>query len=284
MPKIAAVQMDITLGDVAGNVSRMEAHLRQTAAAGAALTVFPECAVTGYCFASKDEAWPLAEAIPGPTSEHFTALCRDLQTYMVYGTLEKAGEDLFNAAVLVGPDGVIGTYRKVHLPFLGIDMHTTFGDCPFAVHQAGELRVGMLICYDAAFPEATRALALQGADVIVLPTNWPPGGESASAYVVNARAMENSVYFVAVNRIGTERGFRFIGMSKIADPSGYTLANCETADPAVLWADVVTAKSRNKHIVRVPGKHEIDRLADRRPEMYGLLGEAHQLPRPGRGS
>jgi len=281
MPQLAAVQMDITLGDVAGNVSRMEQHLRQTTAAGATLTIFPECAVTGYCFTSQEEAWPHAEPIPGPTSERFTALCRDLKTYVVYGTLERDGDRLFNAAVLVGPEGVIGTYRKVHLPFLGIDMHTTYGDCPFAVHQAGDLKVGMLICYDAAFPEATRTLALMGADVVVLPTNWPPGSETAAMHVVNARAMENAIYFVAVNRVGTERGFRFIGMSKIADPSGYTLAQCETADPAVLLAQVDLNKSRNKHLIRVPGKHEINRLADRRPEMYGHLVEPHQLQRPG---
>ncbi len=130
------------------------------------------------------------------------------------------GEKLFNTAVLVGPIGVIGSYRKVHLPYLGIDMFTSYGDRPFAVHNAGELKVGMNICYDAAFPEAARSLAIQGADLIALPTNWPPGAECTAASVINARAMENAIYFIAVNRVGTERGFDFIGRSKIVDPSG----------------------------------------------------------------
>ena len=99
--------------------------------------------------------------------------------------------------MLVGPTGVIGSYRKVHLPYLGIDMFTSYGDRPFAVHNAVDLKVGMSICYDAAFPEASRSLAILGADLVALPTNWPPGAECTAASVINARAMENAVYFIA---------------------------------------------------------------------------------------
>lgn len=280
MMKIAGVQMDVTLADVNRNLERMIERMRETTAAGARLTVFPECALCGYCFDSLEEARPHAQPIPGPATERIRAACAELGGYAIFGMLELDGAKLYNAAVLVGPTGVIGSYRKVHLPYLGIDMFTSFGDRPFAVHNAGELKVGMNICYDASFPEGARSLAILGADLIVLPTNWPPGSECTAASVINARAIENAVYFIAVNRVGSERGFDFIGRSKIADPGGQTLAEAEGASEEILYAEIDPARSRRKHIIRVPGKHEIDRLADRRPEMYGLLIQPHSLKSP----
>jgi predicted amidohydrolase len=313
--KIAGVQMDVGLKDVAGNLQRIVSSLRETASRGAKLTVFPECAVPGYCFDSLAEARPYAQTIPGPATEHVRAACAELGCYAIFGMLEleerpsspplgegrgegerktaggphrnplpegegKPGPRIFNAAALVGPAGLIGSYRKIHLPFLGVDMFTSYGGRPFAVHQAGDLKVGKTICYDAAFPEAARSLAILGADLIALPTNWPPGSECTAAYVINARAMENAVYFISANRVGTERGFRFIGMSRIVDPSGETLAEAGGTGEEILYADIDPAKARRKHLIRVPGKHEIDRLADRRPEMYGLLTEPHSLKSP----
>ena len=94
--------------------------------------------------------------------------------------------------------------------------------------------------------------------------------------------MENAVYFMAVNRVGFERGFRFIGQSSVCDPSGETLAQASKDQEEILYAEIDPAKARNKRIVRVSDKHQIDRLADRRPEMYGMLTEPHNLKRPGR--
>lgn len=279
--KIAGVQLDISIGQPVRNRARMIEKLRETAAAGAALTVFPECAVPGYCFGSLEEAREFAEPLPGPSTEAFTRACAELGVYCIFGLLEADGPRVFNAAALVGPQGLIGAYRKVHLPYLGVDMHTTPGDRPFAVHQAGGVRIGMNICYDAAFPEAARTLAILGADVIVLPTNWPPGAECTACSVISARALENAVYYIAVNRVGEERGFRFIGMSRICDTNGETLAVSQTTDEEILYADIDQARARRKHIIRVPGKHEIDRLADRRPEMYGELVKPQTLKRPG---
>src|ERR1019366_4698790 len=101
------------------------------------------------------------------------------------------GAHLFNACALVGPDGVIGVYRKVHLPFLGVDRWVDPGDRPFVVHEAGALRVGMHICYDGSFPETGRVLSLLGADLLVLPTNWPTHAETAAEHMIATRAMEN---------------------------------------------------------------------------------------------
>ncbi len=281
--KIAAVQMDVRIGEVDHNLDAIEARLRETVSNGAALSVFPECAVTGYCFKSLEEARQFAQPLSDSSAvARMTALCGDLDTHAVFGMLEADGDRVFNAAVLVGPSGLIGSYRKVHLPFLGVDMFSTFGDVKFKVHQAGDLRIGMNICYDSAFPEAARSLTLLGADLIALPTNWPPGAECVAGYVINARAMENAVYYAVANRVGEERGFRFIGRSRICAPNGQTLATSEDDAETILYADIDPELARTKLAVREPGRHAIDRLADRRPEMYGALTEPHSLPRPGR--
>jgi predicted amidohydrolase len=114
-------------------------------------------------------------------------------------------------------------------------------------------------------------MALDGADLLVLPTNWPPGAECTADFVINTRALENKVYYLAVNRVGSERGFTFIGKSKICDTNGNTLAVAEHTRETTLYAEIDVAESRKKRIVRVPDKHIIDRFADRRPEMYGRL-------------
>lgn len=268
--KIAAAQIDVALADVQRNLARMRDSVREAHGRGARLTVFPECALAGYCYESLAEARPHAQTVPGPATESMRSLCRELDVFVVFGLLEAAADKIHNACTLVGPSGVLGSYRKVHLPYLGIDRFATPGD-GFSVADAGDMRVGMHICYDGTFPEAARVLALEGADLIVLPTNWPPGSECTPRVVISARALENNVYFAAVNRVGVERGFRFIGHSKICGPDGADLASADHADEAILYAEVDPAKARDKHLVRVPGEHEINRFADRRPETYGRI-------------
>ena len=104
--------------------------------------------------------------------------------------------------------------------------------------RSAGLRVGMNICYDGGFPESARVLTLLGADLVVLPTNWPPGAECAADYTSNARAMENTIYYVAVNRVGKERGFTFIGRSRICDPLGKTIATADEQSETILYADI----------------------------------------------
>jgi predicted amidohydrolase len=271
--KIAVAQIDIAFADRERNLARMIQVLEETAGQGAKLTVFPEAALTGYCFDSLDEARPHCEPIPGPSTRRMTDVCRKLDFHVIYGLLEADGERVFNACVLVGPDGVVATYRKVHLPFLGVDRFTTPGDQPFAVHEAAGMRIGMNICYDGGFPEPARVLTLLGADLVVLPTNWPPGAECMAGCVVNARAMENNIFYAACDRVGDERGFHFIGQSKIAGPSGQVLAEAAHDREAILYADVNVAVARQKKIVRRAKLHEIDRIRDRRPEFYGPIVE-----------
>jgi predicted amidohydrolase len=271
--KIAAVQMDCRLGDCPHNLQRIRTELRQAAGEGARLVVFPECALGGYGFDSKEEAWPHAEPVPGPSTETLADDCRRLGAWAVVGMLERdeATGRLYNTAALIGPAGVTATYRKIHLPCLGVDRFTAPGDRPFAVHDLGGLRVGINICYDGSFPESSRVLALLGADLIVLPTNWPPAARRNPQFVVQTRALENHVYYAAVNRVGEEAGFRFIGLSRIVDCNGDLLAGSDGDREEVLFAEIDPERARQKRIVNVPGKYEINRVGDRRPEMYGRL-------------
>jgi predicted amidohydrolase len=273
MWKIAAVQMDCRFADKVANLDAIRSRLREAVNHGARLVVFPECALSGYCFESKQEALPLAEPVPGPSTEAIAEDCRKAKVWAVVGMLEARPADgaMFNACVLIGPNGVAATYRKIHLPFLGVDRFTTPGDQPFAVHDLGGLRTGMTICYDGSFPEAARCLMLEGADLIVLPTNWPAGAISTARILIPARALENQVYFAAVNRVGEERGFQFIGMSRILDCRGEPLAKSDDDRPTILYADLDPALARNKHIIHIPGAYELHRTAHRRPDMYGPL-------------
>src|SRR5262249_33693261 len=161
---------------------------------------------------------------------------------------------LFNACALVGPHGVAGSYRKIHLPCLGVDRFVTPGDRPFAVHDLGGLRIGINICYDGSFPEAGRVLTLLGADLVVLPTNWPPGAAKTAEYLVPARALENHIYYLAVNRVGEERGFRFIGGSRLAGCNGDLLARAQEGEE-ILYAEIDPLQARQKRIIHIPGQY-----------------------------
>jgi predicted amidohydrolase len=227
--------------------------------------------LTGYAFDSKEEALAFAEPIPGPTTDWLAGLCRKLDIWAAVGMLERAGDDLFNVCVLVGPKGFSSVYRKIHLPFLGVDRFTTLGNRPFAVQDLGGLRIGMNICYDGGFPESARVLMLLGTDLIVLPTNWPVGAESTVCHLVQCRALENHVFYVAVNRIGSDGPTSYIGQSKIVNVNGEPLAAAGAQEETILFAEIDPLVARNNKIVRIPGKYQLDRLKDRRPEMYGPL-------------
>jgi predicted amidohydrolase len=270
--RIACVQMDVSIGDVEANRRRIIERMRTAADSGAELVIFPECALTGYCFDSLEEAAPFAEPIDGPSSLAFADACRETGVHAVIGFIEKDASSFYNAAMLVGPGGpIIGTYRKVHLPFLGVDRFLTPGNRPFEVFELPLGRIGINICYDASFPEAARALKLLGAELIILPTNWPAGAWRTAEFIINARACENHVNFAAANRCGIERGWQFIGRSKVVDFSGDTLGEASREGEEILIIDADLQEANKNKIVNVPGSYEIDRLADRRPEFYEII-------------
>ena len=269
--RIAAVQMNPKIGETETNLLTILDRLQEVAKNGAKLVVFPECALSGYGFGSRLEALAQAESIPGPSVDRVADACRNLNVSCIFGLLERDGNHLFNACVLIGPKGVVGSYRKIHLPFLGVDRFVDPGDRDYAIHEAEGIKIGMHICYDGAFPEPPRVLTLLGAELLVLPTNWPTHSENAAEHMMSCRALENVVYTIAVNRVGEESGFKFIGRSSIMDTAGNRLAFASPEAEEILYAEIEPAVARQKKLIRRPGLHEIDRIADRRPGFYQAI-------------
>jgi predicted amidohydrolase len=170
--RVAVAQIDPKLAAKERNLDACLARLDEAVAEAAELLVLPECAISGYMFESAEEALPYAEEIPGPSTEALEEACSRTGAHVVCGLLERDGDRLHNTAVFVGPDGLVGSYRKTHLPFLGVDRFVTPGD-DLPVWDTPLGRIGIEICYDLRFPEVTRTLALRGADIVCHPTNFP---------------------------------------------------------------------------------------------------------------
>ena len=275
--KLAAVQMDVKILEKQHNLEKVLAQLEAAARLGAKLVVFPECALSGYCFESKTEAWAASETVPGPASEKLAEVAKRLDCTAVVGMLERAGDRIYNAAVVVSPQGVVGIYRKVHLPFVGIDRFDALGNTPFPVFDTPHARLGVNICFDCSFPESGRMVKLQGAQVLCIPTNWPIGSDSWE-HTPKVRATENHLVVIAADRVGEERGFRFAGHSQIVDFTGRVLAEAGDAEETIICGEVDLAAADNNRVVRVPGLWEFDRIEARRPEMYTAITE----PKPRR--
>ncbi len=271
---VAAAQIEPKLAEPERNLEACLARLEEAAAAGAELLVLPECAIPGYMFESAEEALPFAEEVPGPSSEVLERESRRLGMHVVCGLLERDGDTLRNAAVLVGPDGLVGTYRKTHLPFLGVDRFVFPGD-ELTVYDTPLGRIGVEICYDLRFPEVTRTLALRGADIVAHPTNFPIAAKLQTELITVARAAENRIYLLTANRVGKERLGEFCGWSQIVDPYGTRLAEAGETEEALLVADVDVEKARDKDYV-IPGEYELYLFGHRRPELYGAIVEETQ--------
>ena len=275
--KIAGIQMNPKILKKKTNLVRAIDMIQDAVRNEAELIVFPECALTGYCYSSLEEASTSAEPINGASIQRISVLCKELGAYVVIGFLEVDGRTIFNSLAFTGPDGLIGRYRKIHLPYLGVDRFLSPGDEPFKVYDTEVGKIGMNICYDSSFPESSRVLALKGAELIVLSTNWPRGVEYYPKYVVHTRAIENRVNYAAINRTGVERGIKFCGLSKIVDCSGKTLAEATRSKEETIYAWVDLEKARNKKSIKIPGEWETDRIMDRRPEFYTKICDPKTL-------
>ena len=270
--KIAAVQTNPVLMSNEENLKKITANIRKAAENRANLIVFPECSLTGYIFQSREEALPFAETIPGPSTEKITALCQEMQVHVIFGLLEKEGGKLYNAAAFIGPEGLIGKYRKNHLPFLGIDRFVDRGDKPFKVYETPIGNIGIEICYDIIFPESSRVMTLQGADILVISTNFPRDrADDVIQHVIPTRAVENTVHVVAADRVGSERNAAFAGQSKIVSTSGKTLCQASVDKEEIIYGEVDLDKARKKHLTIIAGEYEVDHIKDRRPGLYGEI-------------
>jgi predicted amidohydrolase len=272
--RAAAVQMEPRIGETARNVERSLEMIAAAAAAGAQLVVLPELCNSGYVFASRDEALALAEsAVDGPSVQAWADAAGRHGLHIVAGFAERDGDTLYNSAVLLGPAGRIGTYRKNHL-WAEEQLFFAPGNLGVPVFTTPIGRIACAICYDIWFPEVFRLAALGGAEVLCVSTNWVPMPEQPAhlPMMANVLAMggahSNSLFVVAADRIGTERGQPFLGSSLIVGPTGWPLAGPASVDrEEVLTADLdvgdVLARRRLNRFN--------DLLADRRPSIYGAL-------------
>jgi predicted amidohydrolase len=271
--RVGIVQTDPQLGDVGGNLRRSIEWLEKAAAGGCALVVFPECALSGYMFVDAAEATRAAIGVPGPEIDALLEACARLQLHCVVGVLERDGETLLNTALLLGPAGLVGAYRKSHIACIGVDCFTTPGEDSYEVFDTPIGRIGLQICYDWRFPEITRVLALAGAEIVAHPTNSPVAARELADYVPRTRAVENAVYFLTANRVGVEAGATFYGCSQIVDPFGTVIALADDASESLIVAEIDLALAREKTKEPGEGQYAVRLFADRRPELYGPLAD-----------
>jgi predicted amidohydrolase len=267
---VGVAQIEPRLGEAERNLETCLARLEEAAAEGCSLLVLPECASSGYMFESPEEAAPHAQAIPGSFSEALTEACIRLRTYCVAGMLEREGDLLRNTALLTGPEGILGRYRKSHLPCLGVDRFVAPGD-DLGVFETPIGRIGIEICYDLRFPEVTRTLALCGAEIVAHPTNWPLAARSNADVLTRARAHENRLFLLTANRVGRERAAEFCGWSQVCDVRGDRLVAASESDEGVFLAEIDLEEARQKDLIPIPGEYEMYLFGDRRPELYGML-------------
>lgn len=228
------------------------------------LLVLPELANSGYNFANRDQAFANAEEVGNSRFINLlTQFCRRKNAWVASGFNERDGDQLFNSAVLVGPEGLVGKYQKIHLFLHEKDIFSP-GNAGLPVFATPIGNIALLVCFDWIFPEVWRILALKGADVICHCSNLVlPGFAQRS---VPIHALINHVYVITANRIGREDNLTFTGMSTIADPLGNVVyqAGAETVETRIFSFDLELA--RNK--MMTPRN---DLFADRRPEMYQEL-------------
>ncbi|MDQ5840485.1 MAG: carbon-nitrogen hydrolase family protein, partial [Chloroflexota bacterium] len=169
--RVAACQIDPQLGEVDRNLEHIERVVAEAATAGARLVVLPEAAVTGYVFENLDEALTVAQRAGAVAEQRLADAAVGAGVALIVGTLEAEAREVFNTALIFTGDGRRFRYRKMHLPYLGVDRFATPGPDAPEVYDLAGMRVGVLICYDLRFPEAARICALEGADLVALPTN-----------------------------------------------------------------------------------------------------------------
>ncbi|HEU5099758.1 MAG TPA: nitrilase-related carbon-nitrogen hydrolase [Roseiflexaceae bacterium] len=273
--RVAAIQFEPRLGAKAENIARLLELTETAARQDARLIVLPEMATTGYCWYDREEIRPHVEPIPGPTTAIFGDIARHFGCYVVVGMPEVVPRTgiFYNSAVLVGPAGVVGVYRKTHS--YAADMKwAKDGDLGLPVWQTELGRIGIMICMDAGYFEPARLLALAGADVLCFPTNWL--GEKSPGPAWITRAYENGCYLVGANRYGLERGVQFSGGSCVLNPDG-TIQAAQDIDDGIVYGDVSLATARAKSF----GVGMLaEKLSARRPELYDNLTLSNYLWNP----
>ncbi|MDO5661814.1 MAG: nitrilase-related carbon-nitrogen hydrolase [Brachybacterium sp.] len=268
--RAAACQMRIDIDDPPTPEAITEV-VGQAAAAGARLIVLPELATSGYAFRSPQEASSRAEAPDGPTARRAQDISARYDCVVVLGFPEVDGGAVYNSALIADRGRLLGVYRKTHL-WDREKLCFTPGRAGPLVVETSIGWVGVMICYDAEFPEWVRIAVQRGAEVLAVPVNWPlmprpTGQDAAEVAKIRAASAYYRIPMVVADRCGRERGVDWIGGSLITDAEGYALAGPATphglARPTIVSADIDIAAGRDKSLTDLAHA-----LGDRRPELY----------------
>jgi len=261
---IACVQMQVELNEMEDNLVKMSEWIEKIATAQKVdLIVFPELATTGYeCGVRFTD---FAQRVPGPTVNLIAQRASELGVHVAFGlpAKEKVESILYNSAVLVGPDGdLVGEYRKVHLK--GEEKLAFRNGIKFPMLEAGFGNLGLLIGWDLAFPEAARTYALDGVDLLVACANWEqPNGEEWRTYLMS-RALENSLFVAAANRIGQDATLSFCGETMIVGPRGQIIARVDEEVEGYALARIDLDEVR-RH------REELQTIQSRQPAAYRAI-------------
>lgn len=268
--RVAGIQMDPKLGRAEANLAEIAAAYRRVVREGADIAVFPECALQGIVYHDPRDAYEQSEDRDGPHLAGLRDLSVESGALLVVGFLERVGDRYANSALVAFPSGDYYVYRKTHLTELGADRWAVPGACLSDVLEFRGLKFGVGICYDIRFPEPTRALALQGVDALLLPTNSPEQYEGLYDHGARTRAWENRIWVIVANRIGVEDDTAFVGRSMSVDPFGSVVSQLPGRDPGVTRVDIDVQAARVKSL---PGhqSHQYDMFSGRRPDLYAPL-------------
>jgi predicted amidohydrolase len=265
--KIALAQMSCKREDKIENLAKIEQTVIKAKKQAADLVIFPELSLTGYVV--RDQIYELAETIPGPSTKAIENIAKKTKAHIVFGMpelSEKAQATIYNAAVFVGPGGVIGKYRKMYLP-----THSVFEEKRYFRHgyQTAAFdtelgKIGLIICYDIFFPEVSRLTRLKGAQLIVCISASPATRRAFFETLTVARAIENTAFLAYVNLVGIEDGLQFWGGSRVVGPNGKVLVQAKYDEEDLVMCDVDYADIR-------PVETFVPTLKDLRPELFDEL-------------
>ncbi len=271
--RLALAQFESRRANKNENIKKMKEVALKAKALGADLVVFPELFLTGYVV--RDQIYELAEYIPGPSTEEAEKIAKATGAYLIFGMPEISGKTratIFNTAVFVGPDGLVGKYRKMYLPTHSVfeekrhfraGYETAAFNTPFG-------RIGLCICYDLFFPEVIRLIRLKGAQLIICISASPAVRRGYFEILAASRALENTAFLAYVNLVGVEDGLQFWGGSRLVSPTGDILAKGKYDEEDLLVCDVDFADMRQAETF-------IPTLRDLRPELFEALKKAAEL-------
>ncbi len=271
--KLALAQISSKRENKEGNLNRFEAVAAKAKEQGADLVIFPELSLTGYVV--RDQIYGLAENIPGSSTKRVEEIAKNNAIHIIFGMpelSEKTRATIFNSSVLVGPNGLIGKYRKMYLP-----THSVFEEKRHfrPGYQAATLdtdigRIGLCICYDIFFPEVTRLIRLAGSQLIVCISASPAIRRSYFEILTAARALENTAFLAYVNLVGVEDGLQFWGGSRLVSPTGDVLAKAKYDEEDLVLCEVNYDDLRSAETF-------IPTLRDLRPELFDALKKSAEL-------